>query len=166
MSLFSKEQLYTSGGVFYTKRIFADFGDNPDNLLYLESNTNKKPLPVLRSLYVSMTINDPTEVSFVEAVFDGDFNWWFRLSGTAWFQKYLKDWRREADIKRKSQAFEAIVEEAKSGGRNALQAARYLIDEPWKKSRTKEAIKEKQETTEAAQPSHIADLTAYMKKKQ
>jgi len=166
MSLFRKDQLYSTNGVFYTKAIFADFGDAPQNLCYLESNLNKKSLPVLRQLYVSLTINDPTEVTFVTEVFDGDFSWWFRLSSTAWFSKHLKDWKREADVKRKSKAFEAIIKEATSESRNALQAARYLIDEPWKKSRTKEAIKEKQETTEAALPSHIADLTAYMKKKQ
>lgn len=164
MSLFKKSQLYTSGGVFYTKRVFADFGDNPDNLLYLESNHNKKPLPVLRSLYVSMTIDDPTEVAFVEAVFDGDFSWWFRLSKTAWFQKFLVDWKLEADIKRKSKAFEAIINEAKGGGRNALQAARYLIDEPWK-GRGKAATKAKEETTKAAAPTHIASLQEYMNKK-
>lgn len=165
MSLFKKSQLYTNTNVFYTKRIFADFGDNPDNLCYLENNQNKKPLPVLRELYVSLTVNDPTEVTFVEEIFDGDFTWWFRLTGTAWFQKHLKEWKREADIKRKRKSFEAIVKEATGGGRNALQAARYLIDEPWKKSRTKAAIKEKEETTKAALPQHIESLTEYMKKK-
>jgi hypothetical protein len=152
--------------VFYTKAIFGDFGVSPLNLCYLESNLNKKDLPVLRQLYVALTVNDPTEVTFVEEIFDGDFTWWFRLSGTAWFQKHLKDWKREADIKRKSKAFEAIVKEATSAeSKNALQAARYLIDEPWKKSRTKAAIKAKEETSTAAAPSHISSLQEYMTNK-
>jgi hypothetical protein len=41
-------------------------------------------------------------------------------------------WRREAEVKRKSLAFESVVKEIQEGGRSSFTAAKFLINEEWK----------------------------------
>lgn len=146
-ALFSQEQLWASNGSARTNSLFFESarpGDEP--LMALQSKT--KSGITLRELFVPLVTEDPTETLFAETVF-GDVRYWLRLREAPFMKNYLEEWTKEADIKRKSKAFETILSEIKTSGRNAYNAAKYLIEEPWKGT-TKAARKSRKETTEAA----------------
>jgi hypothetical protein len=85
----------------------------------------------LRQLFVQHTTEDPSEASFAEAVF-GDVGYWVRVRELQEMKQLLPEWREEADVLRKSKAFQAVVSEVRNEGKNAFAAAKYLIEEPWK----------------------------------
>lgn len=163
MAMFRKDQLYNAVNAPMTKAIFFEFRrpESPDPILALY--TEDKGFPVLRKLYVSMTVDDPSESTFVEAVF-GDQYFWDNLSKAPFMVEQLKSWRHEADVKRKSKAFKVLTDEIKNEGRNAYNAAKYLIEEPWK-PKTKASREAKNASTKEAVPSHITDLTEYIRNK-
>jgi len=143
-----KEDLWTASGQPRTRSLFVETcieGDKP----VLSLRGNVAGYPCLRDVYVPLVAEDPSEVSFVEAVFDGDTRWWLRMKKAKWMQEFLVEWNELADIKRKQLAFEAIVREVRENGRSAFTAAKYLIEEPWK-GNTKEVKETKQKTTNEA----------------
>lgn len=160
MAMFDRNQLFNSQGVARTKSLFVEFGASSDNILTLGEN---RAYPSLKSLYVNLTVDDPSEATFIDVVF-GDFQFWTKLSSTTWMKEHLKAWRHEAEVKRKSKAFKCIVGEIENEGRNAYQAAKYLIEEPWK-GKAKPVREASKKSTAEALPSHITDLTEYLKTK-
>lgn len=161
MSMFDREQLYSSTGQILTKSLFSDFGAEKANILTL--NRSDKGFPCLRKLYVDLTVDDPSEYTFVEKVF-GDFAFWDKLSKVSWMRENLEEWRVEADVKRKSEAFKCIVNEIKDDKRNAYQAAKYLIEEPWK-GKSKAVRTKSKETSQAALPDNVSELREYLERK-
>ena len=63
----------------------------------------------------------------------------------------MTKWRKEVEIKIKSQAIKIIAEEAQSGGRSSFTAAKLLLDRGWiekeaaSKSKAKLEAKEEEE---------------------
>lgn len=104
------------------------------------------------NLYMQYCVTDPTEVSFVDAVFDGNFIYFERIQNNSSVRTYLDQYRKEAAIRRKSIAFKTIVGEAASDSKGATAAAKYLIDEPWatKDARTTDGRKKRAEARETA----------------
>ena len=45
--------------------------------------------------------------------------------------KIVKKWRKEVEVKVKSNAIQAIAEEMKSGGRSSFSAAKLLLEKGW-----------------------------------
>ena len=161
MAMFNHEQLHNDKGVARTKSLIVDFGANPDNILCLHDTS--KPFPALRSLFLKMVADDPTEAVFALAVF-GSVEFWEKLQKSHALKPYLKKWRHEADVARKSVAFQYIVKEVEEDGKNAFQAAKYIISEPWK-PRTKESKEDSLVSTKEAAPSHILDLAEEIRKR-
>lgn len=104
------------------------------------------------NLYMQYCVTDPTEVSFVDAVFDGNFTYFQRIHDNSSVRGYLEEYRMEAAIRRKSAAFKTIVAEASSDSKGATAAAKYIIDEPWatKDARTTDGRKKRAEARETA----------------
>ena len=100
-------------------------------------------------MFVNLTVNDPSEATFAEAIF-GDVGYWLKARENKVLIPYLEDWRHEADVKRKSLAFQAIVDEVKTGGKSAFSAAKFLIDEPYKDKRNTETKRRSKASTEEA----------------
>lgn len=147
MAMFDKEQLWAANGVAKTNSLFWETkrpGDEP----ILSLTGWNDGLPSLRHLYVTLTTDDPSEYTFAEEVF-GDVRYWFKLREAKFMPELLKEWREEADMKRKQKAFKAIVEEVETNGKSAFSAAKFLIDEPWK-GRTKVAQETRKKTTQKA----------------
>lgn len=152
--MFTREQLYNSKGVGRTKSLIVDFGETSDNILCLHDSS--KPYPALRPLFLSLVQDDPTEAAFAIAVF-GSIEFWEKLQNSPVLKPYLKKWRHEADVLRKAEAFKYIVKEMKEDGRNGYNAAKYIIDEPWK-PKTKSSKAAIAKSTQEAAPTHVVDL--------
>lgn len=162
MAMFSKDQLYNDVGNIRTKALFKEFGASEFNILSFDDPDSG--YPSLKSLYVNLTVNDPSEAIFAETIF-GDITFWEKLKNAPWLKDRVADWQHEADVKRKSMAFEYIVKEIKEDGRNGYHAAKYLIDEPWK-PKTRASTAAKRKSTLEAVPSDVADLAEFIKSRQ
>lgn len=162
MSLFSYEQLHSTLNHRKTKALFAETC-NPDQEPIMTLGRNeKKGLVVLRDYFIDLVATDPSEYTFAETVF-GDYAFWDNLSQATWIQPYLAEWRMVADVKRKSLAFSQLLTEVQSQGRNAYGAAKYLVEEPWKKGRPAKKVS-KETSTKAAEgfSDDVARLRDYM----
>jgi len=149
MALFTKEQLYGRTNIPYTQAIFYEWVGEK-GLVNLGSEEKKGTFP-LRKIFVPMTIKDPTEVSFAEYVF-GDYSYWEYLERRtrSWTAKHIAEWRKQADIGRKSLAFQTIMAELEEG-KSSYQAAKYLIEEPWKVKNSDDKRKARKEIRETAE---------------
>lgn len=84
-----------------------------------------------RSLYLLfMSSNDPTEYRFARDHLDGWVHW-EQLQGCTWFQEYVSRWRRELELRVKSESLARVMSEAKSSSKNSFMANRYLIEKAW-----------------------------------
>jgi len=157
MPIFTKEELYSTKGHMRTSSLFVEKAAlERKPFLSLRAQHQTETGISLRDYFIHYTINDPTETVFAEEVF-GEWRFWENLLKCKWFTPYVEDWRREADIKRKAMAFQAILKEIKEDGRSSFTAAKYLIEEPWKE-KTKASKAKTKETTKEAYNSISSDI--------
>jgi hypothetical protein len=130
MAMFERHQLYNGVNAGRTKALFYEFGVGEHTILTLGDHI--EGYPSLRTLYVNMCTDDPSEYVFAVTVF-GDVQFWERLKKAPWMPAYVEAWKHESEIKRKSMAFDTIMKEVKEDGKSSFQAAKYLIEEPWRK---------------------------------
>lgn len=160
MAMFDREQLYGETNIARTKSLFVDFGSDPANILTL--GTFNKDFPSLRSLYVNLTVDDPSEYTFAITVF-GEWAYWDKLRKVGFMQSHLEAWRHEAAVKRKSMAFKTIIEEAKGDGRNSYHAAKYLVEEPWRGRGKAQKAATKQSSEEAAAGENVTEIADFIR---
>lgn len=127
MSILSYSDLYTPQGKAKSKDLFFEY--NKDSVLSLSKELKEGTIS-LAKLFVTLTVNDPSEVMFAEEVF-GDVAFWLKLQLSPVLAEHLPEWRRVSAQKRKQKAFAAIIKEVEENGRSAFTAAKYLIEEPW-----------------------------------
>jgi len=155
MAIFKKEQLWAANGLPKTNCLFQET-KRPGDAPIMSLNGWSDDYPCLRTYYVNLTVDDPSEATFAEEVF-GDIRYWFKLRDAKFMSSYLPEWREEADIKRKQKAFKAVFKEVEENGRSAFTAAKYLIEEPWK-GKTLEVKKATRRTTGKAVSVFDEDL--------
>ena len=138
MALYDFTYTKTDNGIIRTKSLFYELAyDNPEFAIFTlkehDSETSAgRPLMSLAQTFIAMTIDDPTEVEFADEVF-GSWEVWDKIRNSdKRIVAAIEKWRKEADIRRKAIAFKAVVNEARDG-KSSLAAAKYLIEEPWKK---------------------------------
>ena len=148
MALYTEAELKNAQGVMYTKGLFYEVSTDPTTVIFTLKNDDHKGYRSLRKLYLEYCVDDPTEYNFAIAVF-GDVAYWNKLKRSPILADYLPEWERTSTIERKSVAFSNLVGEVRKDGRNAFQAAKYLIEEPWK-GRTKAAKEEAAQTSRDA----------------
>lgn len=151
--LFEHDQLYNGVNRRITKSLFKEVAPwDRMHMVVMSLKSNSKDLPSLRDMYLELCLDDPTETVFAEYVF-GDLEFWYEIKSSSWFQPYYEEYQKTVTLKRKSQAFRFLAQEVREQGKGALQAAKYLIEEPWKtKTGTaKDKRKARQETQESAQ---------------
>lgn len=133
--MFSVDQLKGPNGKCRTKSLFYELSyyDTTDVIF----TTKEKDIRVddklyvsLHQLYVSMVPNDPTEYDFAQRVF-GSWDIWQTISKAPQIKPYVNKWRKEVEVKVKSQAIQAIAEEMKTGGRSSFSAAKLLLEKGW-----------------------------------
>lgn len=150
--IINKEYLWTSLNRPKSISLFKETarqGDKP--IMTLRGHDTS--LPCLRDLFISFVTLDPSEGLFAEEVF-GDLVYWNWLKKQEFLQDSLKEWREVAEIKRKSMAFRKVLDAVEGGN---YQAAKYLIEEPWK-GQSKEVKKQRAKTTEKAVDLFKGDL--------
>jgi len=137
MSMYSLSQLKTDNGIIRTKSLFYELSyDDPEFALFTLKEEdivmpNGRPATCLGKLYIAFATMDPTEYQFANSVF-GSWEVWEKMQTTVPLRKPIDKWRREAEVKRKSLAFESVVKEIQEGGRSSFTAAKFLINEEWK----------------------------------
>jgi len=137
MSMYNLQQLKTDNGIIRTKSLFYELSyvDPEFGLFTLKQEDivmpNGRPVVALSKLYLALATMDPTEYTFAISVF-GSWEVWEKMQTTAPLKKPIEKWRREADVKRKSLAFESVIKEVQEGGRSSYSAAKFLINEEWK----------------------------------
>lgn len=143
--MFEKSQLWTNNGLPRTNSLFVEVsrpGDKP----IMSLNGVNEDFPCLRDLYVAYVVDDPSEVVFAETVFN-DVRYWLKLKSAAFMPKYLEEWDEIVQVKRKQKAFAAVFDEIESKGRSAFTAAKYLIEEQWRKDKNTKTAKQKASNT-------------------
>lgn len=84
-----------------------------------------------RSLYrLYMETNDPTEWRFATEFLDG-WEHWELLCKTTWFQPYVSRWRKELELRLRSQALSRIMSESKTASKESFAANKYLLEKGW-----------------------------------
>tara|TARA_R110000868_G_scaffold166543_1_gene400555 strand:- start:73 stop:603 length:531 start_codon:yes stop_codon:yes gene_type:complete len=96
----------------------------------------------LNKLYVSLCAADPTEYTFSQVVFSS-WDIWDTLRRSPYLKNEVARWRREVEVRIKSEAIRAIADEMKTGGRSSFSAAKLLLDRGWLDSDTASAAKSK-----------------------
>lgn len=171
MSMYSLSQLKTDNGIIRTKSLFYELSYvDPEYALFTLKEEdmvmpNGKPVTSLGKLYIAFATMDPTEYQFAMAVF-GSWEVWEKMQTTTPLKKPIEKWRREAEVKRKSLAFESVVKEIQEDGRSSFTAAKFLINEEWKPkedgrtARKEKNAKDKSTSEEAFEKAGInEDLT-------
>ena len=148
----------SDSGVIRTKSLFYETSyDNQEYVLFtLKEHDVQLPsgrtAVALSKIFIEMTVQDPTEFEFSQAVF-GSWEVWDKIANAATIDKHVAKWRKEATIRRKAMAFKSVVAEVQEGGKSSFTAAKYLIEEPWsvKDARTKDGRKARAEARETAE---------------
>jgi hypothetical protein len=86
---------------------------------------------VYPSMYlVYMAENDPTEWRFATNHLDC-WEQWEVLNRCTWFKPYVERWRKELELRMKSESLARIMREAKTTSRDAFTANRYILEKGW-----------------------------------
>jgi len=151
--LFGPEYTKTVKGVVRTKSLFYELSySEPQHAIFTtkedDIERNGSTYLSLGKLFCSMVPQDPTEFTFATTVF-GSWHVWEVLRESPQILPYYKRWKREAEIRVKSEAIKAIAEEAKSGGRSSFTAAKLLLERGWiekeSASKAKQKLQQKEE---------------------
>ena len=113
-------------------RLSALFLERPgsDGLaLYSLKNKDVGDIPSLYRLY--MEAEDPLEFTFANTYFEG-WEHWSLLCSSDWFKPYIAAWRRELELKIKSEALARLRKDAAGGSKSSAMSNRYLLDGGWK----------------------------------
>ena len=130
VAIVTRDRIYNTSNVPMIRPLLLEEGGN--NAVFTTSKDHKDGYISLYKLFVQFVVDDPTETVFADEVF-GDVAYWYNVRETSTLRGHLEEWREICDVLRKKKAFEAILNEVKSKGRNSFQASKYLIEEPWKK---------------------------------
>lgn len=119
-----------ASGAYLTLSMFYETAiDDKSQVIYTLKDRDHAGYPSLYLAY--MAANDPTEYSFAIANLDG-WSHWERLCRAGWFKPYVSTWRRELELRTRSEALLRIREKAMSEDKEAFQANKYLLNGQWK----------------------------------
>lgn len=151
--MFRLDQLKTEQGKPRTKSLFYELcqGDETNVLFTLKEIDHEvrgKTYLSLRKLYLSLVPNDPTEYEFAQTVF-GSWVVWEGMCRSPLLKHHIAEWRKEAEVKIRSEAIKSIAEEMRSNGRSSFGAAKLLLERGWldkdTASKAKQKLKEAEE---------------------
>lgn len=135
-------------GTYYTRGLFFETTlADKSTVVYTLKNQDHEGFPSLYRLY--MEAADPTEYRFATSALDG-WSHWEALCACSWFKPYLTSWRRELEIKIKSDALLEVLAIAKTGGKEKLAANRFLIEKGWEPQKSGKGRPSKDEVNRAA----------------
>ena len=115
--MFRREQLYNASNVLYTKKLFLELSymDQADCLFTLRGggvyDPSKEHLEDFRLLFLSLTKDDPTEMTFALTVF-GSWTRWLQIQKCTGLVPYLKELREELAVHLKKEALRVVMDKA------------------------------------------------------
>lgn len=141
-----------SNGRYLKALFFEETLSDKSTVLYTLKEREHQGYPSLYQLY--MEVNDPTEYRFAVQYLDG-WDHWQMLCQCKWFQPYVEKWRKELEVRMKSQSLARVMTEAKTGGKEAFSANKYILDKGWepKEGQNKRGRPSKEEIAQAAKES-------------
>ena len=152
----TKDQLKTSSLFYETKY------DSVESLYSLSDKdkvVNGRTIPSLYKLYTNMA--DVTEYTFANTYMES-YQHWDLLCGEEFFKPYIQRWRKELELKLKSEALVEIIRQTKDEDpRKRMEASKYLYekvfvgDKQTKGRPSKAQIKE--EAHRQAKEAHLID---------
>lgn len=138
-----RDQIYTPNNGLKVLCLIKELA-KPDDEPIFTLRDEKDGFESLQVLFINLVTEDPTESTFAQVVF-GDVLYWMKARENKLLKPHLEEWRKVADVKRKAMAYEAIIGEVKTRGKNCFSAAKFIIDEPNKDKRNpkvKESVEE------------------------
>lgn len=136
-------------GNFLTQSLFLEHGYDTDRAVYTLKDDDHEHKGViylsLKRLYLEM--EDLGEHEFASVHLAG-WRHWQRICNNKLFAPLIDQWREELEVKMRGRAIATIAKEADSGGRSALQAAKWLADRGWKKKTGRPSNADVQRETE------------------
>lgn len=118
-------------GLFLERPTWNDGRDLEDYTLYTIRDHDHKGYPSIVRLYLEM--EDLTEWEFANTYFGGWEHWQRLCDG--FLRDHVIRWRNELELKVQAKALKQVQIEAESGGKNALQANKYLLAKGWVRDR-------------------------------
>lgn len=115
---------------FLLKPLFIEFAftNQRDLVMWTLKEQPYKGYPSLYQIY--METGDLTEYRFVKKTF-GSFAHWEELCAAPFFKEFIEAWRKELELKVRSDALQNIQRESKTSSKSAFQANKFLIDKGW-----------------------------------
>lgn len=138
-----------ASGAYLTLNLFYETSLDKSQVVYTLKDRDHAGYPSLYLAY--MDTNDPTEYRFAKTYLDG-WAHWERINKASWFQDYVIPWRKELELRTRSEALMRIREKSLSEDKEAFQANKYLLNGQWKDKPTarRAGAPSKQEIREAA----------------
>lgn len=142
-------QFKNNSGVYYTNALFWERTLDKSTAVYTLKENDHNGYPSLYKGY--MDANDPTEYRFALQYLDG-WQHWETLCDCSWFKPYLSRWRRELELRTRSEALLRVREvAANTTAKDSLTANRFLLQGGWKEApTTKRGAPTKQQIKDAA----------------
>lgn len=107
-----------------TKGLFFETAEDKINVHYTLKDWDNNGYPSLFLLYLEA--RDITEYTFATTYLDGLVHW-EELTGCTWFRPYISRWRRELELKLKSEALRRIVQLSEAEGKDTLAASKFIL---------------------------------------
>lgn len=157
MSICSREDIYTPNNTPRFLCLIKELCKPTDKPIFTLRDS-KEGYISLRTLFLKLVTDDPSESTFAEEVF-GDVGYWLKVRDNRYLKPHVEEWRQEADVLRKAKAFKAIMNEIETEGKSSFAASKFIIDEPWKDKRNPKTRAKSKESTEKAASEFKDDFT-------
>lgn len=157
MAICTREDIYTTNNGLKFLCLIKELCKPTDTPIFTIRD-EKSGLISLRTLFLKLVTDDPSEATFAEEVF-GDVGYWLKVRDHKFIKPYVEDWRQECDVLRKAKAFKAIMEEVTNEGKSSFAASKFIIDEPWKDKRNAKVKAKSKESTQQAADSYKDDFS-------
>ena len=113
----------------YTKALFYETTlADKSTVLYTLKEIDHEGYPSLYRLY--MESNDPTEYRFATTHLES-WEHWTMLCECPWFKEYIEKWRKELEVRMKSEALARIMLESRLGKKESFACNKYLLERGW-----------------------------------
>ncbi len=110
-------------GLFYEQTL-----SDKSSVLYTLKDVEHEGYPSLFCLYLEC--GDPTEYKFATTYLDG-WEHWEMLQACTWFEPYIKRWRKELDLKLKSEALARILKKSRQESKDFFAINKFILDKGW-----------------------------------
>lgn len=162
-----RKQLVDVKGRPLTQSLFLEIGYNPEVALYSLKDYHYeyegKMFPSIKLLYLEM--EDVLEYEFSYEYFLG-WDHWQRICHNKLFSTRIEGWRKELELKIRSQAVRDIIE--MTADEKSFQAAKWLADKGWDKRTagrpTKSEVEAEREMQASLKDEYGADVKRLFKR--